>query len=438
MMNNYSAESPTMNMDLVVGTTDAGILLPMEIWEHVIDLIAEKVERQWNLLKCPWWLTLISCALTCKALYNRARWHLRGNVMLLTQSNVVSFARLLRAEPYLRPVMRFVTIAGSPSRRHLPIPHIGTFAIMLARCLPRMQALVITNANWTIGSIRQQDIVNLAAFRCINELTLQDIRFATVSQLGQLISSVPQLQILRCARIKCNQKVSPLVLPPLPLNSTRLRIGHLEDTMSPAIHDFLYRILTSANLLRLSVGAHHRDISSSLIKLQRLLDACAWCLRDLRLTLNMKGVVDQSPEKLCEHINLSRFRRLRSLRFSTWCYVDSDYSWIPHLLYTVVTFIVDLKIIFHVSVTNWEERLSALLHRLETGNELAELDTFLATPRIDIRPGNPLVQVLLALEGSGSTYNPCKSRISDDEWSKLVRGKMPHADECGILRTIIY
>ncbi|TFY57155.1 hypothetical protein EVJ58_g7204 [Rhodofomes roseus] len=348
-MNNYSAESPTMNMDLVVGTPDAGILLPMEIWEHVIDLIAEKVERQWNLLKCPWWLTLISCALTCKALYNRARWHLRGNVMLLTQSNVVSFARLLRAEPYLRPVMRFVTIAGSPSRRHLPIPHIGTFAIMLARCLPRMQALVINNAKWTIGSIRQQDIVNLAAFRCINELTLQYIRFATVSQLGQLISSVPQLQILRCARIKTQSKSI----------SARL-------TTTPVEH---------------------------LIKLQRLLDACAWCLRDLRLTLNMKGVVDQSPEKLCEHINLSRLRRLRSLRFSTWCYVDSDYSWIPHLLYTVVTFIVDLKIIFHVSVTNWEERLSALLHRLETGNELAELDTFLATPRIDIRPGNPPVQV---------------------------------------------
>ncbi|KAH9922422.1 uncharacterized protein B0H18DRAFT_1018290 [Fomitopsis serialis] len=168
--------------------------MPIEIWERIIDLMAENVNRHWSLRRSPQWKTLISCALTCKALYNRARWHLRGNIILRNRADVTSFSRLLRTTPYLRQTMRFITISGGSGALPLPVPHLGTFAIMLARYLPKIQTLVISNAKWGVGSVRQKDIVHLAAFHAIEELTLDYVCFATVSQFSQLISALPNLQ----------------------------------------------------------------------------------------------------------------------------------------------------------------------------------------------------------------------------------------------------
>lgn len=237
------------------GTAGAGISrMPIEIWERIIDIIAENVDRQWSLLDSPQWKTLISCALTCKTMYDRARWHLRRDVNLRNRTDVASFSRLLRTTPYLRQTMRFITISGGSRAHSLAVPHLGTFAIMLARYLPKIQTLVISNAKWGVGSVRQRDIVNLAAFHAIEELTLDNVCFATVSQFSQLISALPHLQKLLCADIDIEQP------PFLPLNRSRLRHIALSNYMPPVIHAFLFRIATTIELQSLSIQTHGRCV----------------------------------------------------------------------------------------------------------------------------------------------------------------------------------
>ncbi|KAH9922421.1 uncharacterized protein B0H18DRAFT_1120976 [Fomitopsis serialis] len=170
-----------------------------------------------------------------------------------------------------------------------------------------------------------------------------------------------------------------------------------------------------------------------MIRIRELLDACALSLQYLGLGLKFNGVEDQSPEKISEQIDLSGLN-LSSLRFSVWCVLDSNYAWIPRLLSSLTSYhITHLLINFHVGKSKGAaERLSVLLHRLETEGDLAEIDCCLSTC-YNIRQGK--LQLGLAIPSAGPPDEPL--RISDDEWSKLVRGKMPRADKRGILRFVV-
>ncbi|KAH9927591.1 uncharacterized protein B0H18DRAFT_280149 [Fomitopsis serialis] len=398
--------------------------------------MATQATRYWNLLNSPWWATLISCALTCKTLYNRARWHLRGNVVLSNRGDVVLFQRQLRDNPYLRPTMRFVTIVGAPDGQSAgPIPHLGTFAIMLSRYLTKAETLVINNAKWGAGSVRPGDIANLAAFRSISELTLDHVCFATVSQLTQLMSALPKLRNLFCKDLTCDQNTP--VLSSLPLNSTQLRDISLWGCMPPAVHDFILRIAKRADLRTLDMGVHFQDIFIGAIDIQKLLRACAPSLRDFGLSLNLNGVIDKSPDKICQKLDISFLEHLTSLRLSSWCFLEDKHSWIPYMLSSLGTYdIPEVQIHFHIGRDDRDERLSALLYRLDTEDELADIDKRLSQHKFSsIKPD--MLEVGLAFSVGGcSPYEVL--RVSEDEWAKLVRGKMPLADKRGILRTTVF
>lgn len=154
--------------------------------------------------------------------------------------------------------------------------------------------------------------------------------------------------------------------------------------------------------------------------------------------LEFKSVDEQSPEKIGEQIVLSGLKILSSLRFSVWCYLDSSYAWIPRVLSSVTSRrISTLKINFHVGKSKGTgERLSVLLHRLETEGELAEIDDCLSRSWNFKTIKSSKLQLGLAIPSAGSPDAPL--RVSDDKWSGLVRGKMPWADKRGILSPIVY
>ncbi|KAH9927593.1 uncharacterized protein B0H18DRAFT_1118399 [Fomitopsis serialis] len=328
--------------------------------------------------------------------------------------------------------MRFVTIVGAPDGQSAgPIPHLGTFAIMLSRYLTKAETLVINNAKWGAGSVRPGDIANLAAFRSISELTLDHVCFATVSQLAQLVSALPKLRTLFCDGLTCNQSSS--VVMSLPLNSPQLRDISLWGHMPPVIHDFILRIAKRADLRSFAMGVHFEDISSGKIHMQELLRACAPSLQDLGLSLNLNGVNDKSPDIICQELDINILKHLTSLRLSSWCFLEDNHAWVPYMLSSLGSSdITRLKIHFHIGRNDRDERLSALLYRLETENELSEIDKCLSQSKFsNIKPDK--LEVGLAFSTGGcSPYEVL--RVSDDEWAKLVRGKMPLADTRGILK----
>ncbi|KZT65689.1 hypothetical protein DAEQUDRAFT_513279 [Daedalea quercina L-15889] len=413
--------------------------LPFEVWERIIDLIAGNARRHWNLRNSHWWTTLLACALACKTLYSRAQWHLRGNVLLKDRSDVVSLSRLLRANPYPRQAIRFVTIAGMHS--YSPIPHLGTFAAMLARYLPNAEILIISNATWRVGSVRPEDIAILATFRSIRELTLEHVNFTNASQFAQVISALPHLASLLVDDLSCLQDTHSLVS--LPLNSAGLRDVSMWGYIHPALRDLLYRIGETTELRALTIGVHFSDILSGTVKFPGLLQACITSLRNIGLTLNLDGAFDTRPETIFQLFDLSRHNSLESLRLTAWCSLEDDYLWIPHMLSRLGSFhVTDLKISFHIGRSSRVERLSQLFHRLEARDEpdtedvLAGIDQCLSShSRFDSMKSNKLI---IGLAFSSTTSNWGTLGVTDAEWAKLVRRKMPRADSRGILRTTVY
>ena len=271
----------------------ANTRLPSEVWERIIDIVASKIQRDWDIRNCAWWQALYSCALTCHVLHSRAQWHLGGNVQIMNRDDVVSLSQRLRREPYLRQAMRFITVASHI--RSDPIPYLGTFAVMLASHTPNVEALELRNTTLRIGSLRLEDVACLAAFQSLRALTLTTIRLASATQFTRLLDALPHLRTLMCNDLFCTQP-SPRLAPP-PVRRVRLHSLLLWDRLDPAIYNLLFHIVEGSTELRRLVGGWHFSIFSRL-RLWRLLNACSRSLENLHLTLNLDGVVDKSPHAL--------------------------------------------------------------------------------------------------------------------------------------------
>ncbi|TFY57589.1 hypothetical protein EVJ58_g6932 [Rhodofomes roseus] len=143
---------------------------------------------------------------------------------------------------------------------------------MLSGKLPELLMISITDAEWTVGSMRMQCFECLTAFRLVHTLAITNVTVPSVAQLARLISALPGLGTLWCDGVECSQKhpVSPVSLP---VNS-----AHLEQLdvrwVAPAIQDLLVRISQVSRLRKLVlavVGDLHPSSRGS--RSQALLDA---------------------------------------------------------------------------------------------------------------------------------------------------------------------
>ncbi|KZT68803.1 hypothetical protein DAEQUDRAFT_657825, partial [Daedalea quercina L-15889] len=174
--------------------------LPLEVCEEIIDCVAARLDALWSPEKDPWRQTLLSCGFVCRAWHRYALFYLRQCVKLRDRQQVVSLAKSLRDEPHFRRAVKFVEIAGAQRGSLHPIPHLGTFASMLAGKLPNANTVRLGNAEWTIGSIAPISVRHLALFP-LTTLDLHNVCFPTISQVAQLISALPGLHVVKCKKV---------------------------------------------------------------------------------------------------------------------------------------------------------------------------------------------------------------------------------------------
>ncbi|KAH9916521.1 uncharacterized protein B0H18DRAFT_846002, partial [Fomitopsis serialis] len=172
---------------------------PVEVCERIIDHIATGWDINYSVLTDePHLSTLTSCALVCQDWYFLTWYHLHQRIRLRDRKGVLSLSRTLRAKPRLREVVQQVVISGASPGEREAIPHLGTFAAMLAGKTPKLSSIVIADAEWTIGSVRTEDIDYLAAFSSIETLFIRNVTLSSVTQLSRLVSALPGLTALWC------------------------------------------------------------------------------------------------------------------------------------------------------------------------------------------------------------------------------------------------
>ena len=230
---------------------------------------------------------MVACALTCKAWYHRSWFYLLGDLHIRDRSEVLQLHSRLRAEPRLGTSAKFATITGSEdtdARQRLL--HLGTFAMMLARYLHKLETISVRDSEWTRGAVQVDHVRCLGAFASLVSLCVSNVVFASVSQLASLISAVPTLVHLRCDNLQCKQTAT---LPPVPLNARGIRTIALFGNLEPPVLEFISRLSHVAQLELLDIGTSADLWAVPDSMLYDLIKARATPLQRLRLSL---AVVD--------------------------------------------------------------------------------------------------------------------------------------------------
>ncbi|KAH9834217.1 uncharacterized protein C8Q71DRAFT_813365, partial [Rhodofomes roseus] len=175
--------------------------LPTEVCGRIIDHLAAGLDlffRNTSTNANPHLLSLQSCALVCRDWYFYTWYHLRRRVHFRDRNDVRSLSRTLRERPRLRGVVEHVIISGHTSDQRSLIQHLGTFAATFAGKLPKFSLMTIEDAEWTVGSIRMEDIGYLATFHLVHTLYIVNVTVPSIAQLARLISALPGLTDLVC------------------------------------------------------------------------------------------------------------------------------------------------------------------------------------------------------------------------------------------------
>ncbi|KAH9836774.1 uncharacterized protein C8Q71DRAFT_58873 [Rhodofomes roseus] len=419
--------------------------LPTEICGRIIDqLAAELFLGHISVTGNPNLLALRSCALVCRDWYFHTWYHLRQRIHLRGRNDVLSLSRTLRERPRLRGVVQQVVISGhSASDERSVIQHLGTFAAMLSGKLPELLMISITDAEWTVGSMRMQCFECLTAFRLVHTLAITNVTVPSIAQLARLISALPGLGTLWCDGVECSQKhpVSPVSLP---VNS-----AHLEQLdvrwVAPAIQDLLVRISQVSRLRKLVlavVGDLHPSSRGS--RSQALLDASAGSMEVFTLYIDPDSSMDSDTVDSTvveQHLNLSSHASLWRLQiylrhpFVAW-------SWIPHIVSRIPSkYLASMSVIFFIRAAHAADDLDGALTMMEEDGILVQLDdTLQAEYFADIAPGG----ICLGFDDADNDWTSPEElfgtessfRERHNRWDELIRRKMPRCNVRGILTTV--
>ncbi|KAH9933877.1 uncharacterized protein B0H18DRAFT_604066 [Fomitopsis serialis] len=258
--------------------------LPVDVCERLIDHVAMGLDLNFGSMKDePHHAALTSCALVCRDWYYLTWYHLRQRIHLRDREDVLSLSKTLRAKPRLREVIRQVGISGTSPGKRQAIRHLGMFAATLVGKAPRLSRITIQNAEWTIGSVRMEDIGYLATFSSMNTLILRNVTLPSVAHLSHLVSALPRLRDFTCSRVSCLQK-QQLSLAPLPLNCANMySLSVFSDP--PAVEDLLVYISRASRVRVLYLGVVGELAPSGAVsRSQTLLDASSTSAERVILT----------------------------------------------------------------------------------------------------------------------------------------------------------
>ncbi|TFY65292.1 hypothetical protein EVJ58_g2071 [Rhodofomes roseus] len=412
----------------------------------------------------PGWATLISCTLVCRAWYRRSWFHLHWQISVRSREQAVALSRLLRAEPRLREAVQRVSIAGGLDRNQerLPIPHLATFAAMLARKLPNVKEFVVRHAEWRLTDVRPRSVAYLNDFSSVYSLKLVNVTFASTMLFGRLISAFPALTWMHCVVIRCMQEepgpTDPL--PPLPRTTRELAALSLCEPIDPAIQSFLVRC-AEEDEIKLQFLCLEMDVPSQFTlaskKGQQLLDSSRAHLRSFVLRMYMEDIPPEAQktalgvyacdtlrslgaDKTAEpNIILARVVKLERLTIECSCPINPDFSWISTIVSTIVSKAmheVDIVINFRKK-GDTSRRLEILLARLEQHADLTLLDEVLAREQFaNIRQKG--VGVFLELSPELCALGSTAADHLEGRWQELVKRKMPRLTEQEMLRAFVW
>ncbi|KAH9915639.1 uncharacterized protein B0H18DRAFT_92212 [Fomitopsis serialis] len=416
--------------------------LPVEVCERIIDHVAAGWDTGYVVAKGePHLTTLTSCALVCQDWYYLTWYHLRQRIHLRDRTDVLSLSKMLRAKPRLREVIEQVVISGGSPGERQPIRHLGTFAAMLAGKAPRLSRITIEDAEWTIGSVRMDDIGFLGVFSAIDVLCLYKVTLSSAAQLRHLVSALPRLSELWCVNVDCSQKqhVSPASLP---LNYANLEYLDVR-WVAPAVEDLFVQISRASRVRNLIFGVDGElDPSSAASRSQTLLDASSTSAETVELNIYPSSPVrDDAIDATVErHCNLSHHDHLWRLEIYLW-HPFAEWLWIPHILSRIVSkHFQAMAVMLRLRTDHNAEDLDGLLTTVEQDDVLARLDSILQEKHFSGTIASRGVCIGIGHNGdywtSGNTGMGPALRERYDRLDELVRRKMPHSHGRGILSTV--
>ncbi|KAF9023958.1 hypothetical protein BDZ89DRAFT_144171 [Hymenopellis radicata] len=204
-------------------------VLPLELWQEVIDLIAD-MEPEVRGQRSSGSLEI--CALTCKAWLWHVRPYLHKTISIRSLHQAERFLRCISSSspsiaPYVKALEFHDTRTGNEQ------PYVRKVLPDFARALPDVKLLALSNIDNT-SSPRTTRLALQDGFREVTHLMVQRGRFTDSKDLIGLLSSLPQLQSLELLNVVVLASertlshcaiTSPCVFAPWTLTcSTRLRM----------------------------------------------------------------------------------------------------------------------------------------------------------------------------------------------------------------------
>lgn len=120
--------------------------LPLELWEHIIDIVAENgIDETTD--------AMLKCILTCRAWVSRCQYHLFSEVVLRSRDHVHQVCKVLSTSPVLRQRVKHIWIDAKVNHRGtkngLDQSWISAAPFQLAPLVSKLRTLKLSNIDFT-------------------------------------------------------------------------------------------------------------------------------------------------------------------------------------------------------------------------------------------------------------------------------------------------
>ncbi|KZT74067.1 kinase-like protein [Daedalea quercina L-15889] len=172
-------------VSMSIATRGTGIdLLPMELWDYIIDHVATTVHGHAHLL---------DCSLVCQAWHGRCRFHLFKNVKIQDKEDAEAFAKCASIHGHFQMVERLTIYGNCDSDGRGPIPHLYIVAKKLFPVLPCLSDLILCDAEWNVtrGSHIDRELFrSLRTSSSIKRLHLDNVVIASNVVFARFIQAL--------------------------------------------------------------------------------------------------------------------------------------------------------------------------------------------------------------------------------------------------------
>ncbi|KAH8091782.1 hypothetical protein BXZ70DRAFT_952099 [Cristinia sonorae] len=170
-------------------SSELATLVPVEIWEHIIDFVNTISTRRFDPVRCR---TLASCCLTSRSWLPRSRLHLYHSVSLyLTPQyqNHSSFLRGLSLNPTNGPLVQWLMVKTEDPNvlESSAGSGLSLIALQLPHRLPNLQFLTLAGVD--LINIHPTTYIGLSCFRSVRFLVLQASVWSRYDQIYRVIKA---------------------------------------------------------------------------------------------------------------------------------------------------------------------------------------------------------------------------------------------------------